>query len=143
MRQPTAAPAPASSSSQPPAGGVPGAKAPATAPTTLGDLAEQLEVALAKQAREPAGDLRRQVGPMETERAPASPAAPEGRDRPAPPLIPPAPAVQPVRESVAQIERTDDAAVIDLEARRRETQDALEDEMARLLGELTTETNRR
>jgi hypothetical protein len=58
-------------------------------------------------------------------------------------VIPAAPEPEGRRESRAHIERQDEAPVISLNARRREPVDPLEDEMARLLGELTGDTGRR
>jgi hypothetical protein len=47
------------------------------------------------------------------------------------------------RDSQAQSERREEAPVISLNARRRESADQLEDEMARLLGELTSDNKGR
>jgi hypothetical protein len=47
------------------------------------------------------------------------------------------------RERESSSERREEAPVISLNARRRESSDSLEDEMARLLGELTGDTKGR
>jgi hypothetical protein len=55
----------------------------------------------------------------------------------------PAPEPEPRREPPAPAEhRQEEAPVINLSARRREPADPLEDEMARLLGELAGDTKR-
>lgn len=130
---------------------------PATAKTdpatTLGDLAERLEEALAREvqsanksrsrldpnvdtfsfdredAQKPAAEVRQQA-PQRDRREPAK-------------AMPPAPEPEVRREARPQPERQEDSPVINLHARRREAVDPLEDEMARLLGELTGDTNRR
>ena len=127
-----------------------------TDPTTLGDLAERLEEALARevQAANQGRSLQLGLDAYVTEPDPARtpPAAKErpeqrsrseARDRPEPRVIAPAPEPEPRRESRAAPERQEEAPVINLNARRREAVDPLEDEMARLLGELTGDTKRR
>jgi hypothetical protein len=129
---------------------------PATSPTTtLGDLADRLEEALAREVQsasqknplghEPdaAGVHHAKSGAVGTELP-----SPEQRSAAEPKrdvvkTIPAAPDPEIRRDSRAQVERKDEAPVISLSARRREPVDPLEDEMARLLGELTGEANRR
>jgi flagellar protein FliO/FliZ len=124
--------------------------------TTLGDLAERLEEALARevQAANQGRNLQLGLDAYVTEPAPerTPPAAKErseqrsrseARERPEPRVIAPAPESEPRRESRAAPERQEEAPVINLNARRREAVDPLEDEMARLLGELTGDTKRR
>jgi hypothetical protein len=69
------------------------------------------------------------------------------RERPEPPKPTPAPVPVPEpearREPLPPVERREEAPVISLNARRREAVDPLEDEMARLLGELTGDTKGR
>jgi len=150
------------------------AKIGASPATTLGDLAERLEEALAREVKA-ANQNRSRVTPdldafgfqtdapsraaeiQQSAPAPVGPApqqhapqqlAPEQQkpsemEKPAPPKVV-APAPEPERrEARAQAERQDEAPVISLNARRREAADPLEDEMARLLGELTGDTTRR
>lgn len=78
--------------------------------------------------------LRRDVSPQMAE-PPAQPPEPERRREP------PA-ASERRREQPATPERREEAPVISLNARRREAVDPLEDEMARLLGELTGDKGR-
>ena len=131
---------------------------PVESSATLGDLADRLEEALAREMQS--------VGPNGPKRAEASAAAatapekgtdnasakrlvardkPEKKPEPAQqPTVsaapePPQPAAP--RET-AQNERREEAPVISLSARRREVSDPLEDEMARLLGELTGDKGR-
>ena len=54
----------------------------------------------------------------------------------------PAPQAEPRREARATAERQEEAPVISFAARRRDISDPLEDEMARLLGELSGDTRR-
>jgi hypothetical protein len=133
--------------------------------TTLGDLADRLEEALAREvqaanARHSRLDL--DLGPFDLDRER------ETRDKGAPPApkeriepkltVPASPEAEPRREPRAAPERTErqerpdrqerqerqeETPVISLNARRREPVDPLEDEMARLLGELTGDSNRR
>jgi hypothetical protein len=174
-----------------------GGRAKTEAAITLGDLAERLEEALAREVRA-AGRQAEAVEPdmepfdfqtdeLEPEPPPAPeprPAEPrpriaEQRERSEPRERPQADArdrVQPKdrterrdrdvrdrpeprerleqrrpaeraepdrREARASVERQDEAPVISLSSRRREPVDPLEDEMARLLGELTGDQNRR
>ena len=167
-------------------------KAPAKAATTLGDLAERLEEALAREVRsakdrekDPAMDF--DFGPFEFESrggeerppeapntepepAAASPAVAEdsgshpaataepgsepGPSEPATARVQaelreaPGPASDAPRESRVEAERMpaerqDQVPVINLSERRRDAVDPLEDEMARLLGELAGDTNSR
>jgi flagellar protein FliO/FliZ len=118
--------------------------------TTLGDLAERLDAAL---AREVAGaqsgaapDLDAFAFDRTRSEAPSQPVPGENReavlsaDNKIEPRVE-IPAPEPRR---AQIDRKDDAPVIMLDSRRRDSAgDPLDDEMARLLGELTGETSRR
>jgi hypothetical protein len=167
-----------------PQGARPVAPAPRPAPvardtrdpnTTLGDLADRLEEALAQEV-EAANQERRQdldldaFGFDRTREAPAAP-PPEPKKAPAPeqrrPPEPRKPAdakervalkerVEAARAAAAAPEpetrrepappapeRREEAPVISLNARRREAVDPLEDEMARLLGELTGDTKGR
>ena len=124
--------------------------------TTLGDLADKLEEALAREVQS-AGQPHR-AGPdaedfgFENKATPA----PAERTKPAPPrrtrsekrerVEPPRAAKlapTPEAEPPAQPERREEAPVISLNSRRRESADQLEDEMARLLGELTSDTKGR
>jgi len=122
--------------------------------TTLGDLADKLEEALAREVQSagqhrPGPDVQdfgfeSEATPAPAERAkpPAQKERSERRDRnePArPPKLAPAPEAEPP----AQPERREEAPVISLNSRRRESADQLEDEMARLLGELTSDTKGR
>ena len=157
--------------------------------TTLGDLAERLEEALAREVQggrrpgpgNPEFDLGgfglgaepvnapRPAPPAPQARAPAPPAPPMGQvpagaapppgpaavnrlNRPnsnkepeteTPKPLPAAPEAEIRRDPRPGTERPEEAPVISLHARRREPVDPLEDEMARLLGELTGDTNRR
>jgi hypothetical protein len=136
--------------------------------TTLGDLADRLEEALAREVQ--AANTRHtrldlDLGPFGLDRER------EARDKAAPPApkeriepkltLPAAPEAEPRREPRGAPERTErqerperperqdrqerqeETPVISLNARRREPVDPLEDEMARLLGELTGDTGRR
>jgi hypothetical protein len=139
--------------------------------TTLGDLADRLEEALAREVQsagprsgrldldldafgfdrekpggEPAGEKPRSVqtpAPELRAKPEQRPAADRKPKSEAAKVIPAAPEPEGRRESRAHIERQDEAPVISLNARRREPVDPLEDEMARLLGELTGDTGRR
>ena len=103
------------------------------AASTLGDLAEKLEDALAREVRSSQGrphldlDLDAFTGADRVQpAAPAvSPAMPSSRQ----------PEPEPRREPPAPM--NDDPPVISLSSRRRDMGDPIEDEMARLLGELT------
>jgi hypothetical protein len=126
---------------------------------TLGDLADRLEEALARemQSSVPA----RKAEPVledfsfETEPdarpEPSPPAAPKERERPerreraeAPrPAMASAPEPEARREPPPKSEHREETPVISLNSRRREAADPLEDEMARLLGELTSDTKSR
>jgi hypothetical protein len=134
---------------------------------TLGDLAERLEEALAREVRAtdkadavPEIDLDFGFGPdPDAITRAAPPAAPQPAERLDPPRgMAPAPEPEARREVRVAAERPDRAErqerperperqeetpVISLNARRREPVDPLEDEMARLLGELTGDTSRR
>ncbi len=138
--------------------------------TTLGDLADRLEEALAREVQSagprsrldldldafgfdrdkpggvPAGDRPRPVqtpAPELRAKPEQKPAAERKPKSEAAKVIPAAPEPEGRRDSRAHIERQDEAPVISLNARRREAIDPLEDEMARLLGELTGDTGRR
>jgi hypothetical protein len=141
----------------------------ATTPTTtLGDLAERLEEALAREVQSASqrgsrldlddlgpGRERHGIAAAGEKRTPIHNPAPELRADPEQRLTADrtskaeAGAIAPIgeaegrREARAHIERQDEAPVISLNARRREPIDPLEDEMARLLGELTGDTGRR
>jgi hypothetical protein len=163
------------------------ARPPAEPGTTLGDLAERLEEALAREvhgSRRPGpgqpeydlggfglgenGDAGRNsasatlpptqsAGPARTPvptpalpPAPAAASAPDRasatvdrRDQEPPKTIDAAPEPDVRRDLRGSPDRPDEAPVISLSARRREPVDPLEDEMARLLGELTGDTTRR
>jgi hypothetical protein len=127
--------------------------------TTLGDLADKLEEALARevqaagQPRHPGSDVEdfgfENAAPAaENERA--KPSTQKDRQekrersesvRNAKPA--PAPEPEPRHEPSPTPERREEAPVISLSSRRRESADQLEDEMARLLGELTSDTKGR
>ena len=118
--------------------------------TTLGDLADRLEEALAREVQS-AGDARPTSDSIdfgfESEAPPAELTTPgsaapqkEKRERSEAPrvaAVAPAPEAESKREPAPPAERREEAPVISLNARRRESADQLEDEMARLLGELT------
>ena len=124
-----------------------GAKKQADSGTTLGDLADRLEEALAREVQsaakptvsaEPerkAPEMRKRLEVKERT---------EARDRPERPM-----SAMPEGESRRETsrdqhqERREEAPVISLNARRREAADPIEDEMARLLGELTGDTKSR
>jgi flagellar protein FliO/FliZ len=109
--------------------------------TTLGDLAERLEEVLIQKAATGTGaDVGAPGGVQAVPPSPASPqpnepsgagpaALPHSGPHPGQPLPPPDP-------------EADEAAIIDFSARRKSSDDSLEEEMARLLGELTRDTNR-
>jgi hypothetical protein len=133
-------------------------KAMVDSATTLGDLADKLEEALARevqsanQSRRPEPDVDEfgfdSEGETESERKkpPAPKERHEKRERsePAKPAMGPAPEPEPRREPPAPpVERREEAPVISLNSRRRESADQLEDEMARLLGELTSDNKGR
>jgi hypothetical protein len=157
-------------SSEPPQAGR--AQAPAGKPasdpnTTLGDLAERLEEALAREVESASrtrsrSDVNLDSFAFDRDRPTEPPVAepkvpPSQRERREPPKViaaVPEPetrrdkggAQEPQdgrRDRPAQPEQQEEAPVISLNARRREPVDPLEDEMARLLGELTGDTNRR
>jgi hypothetical protein len=172
--QPPLAPAPSPVVRQPLRETPPAARSTTDPSTTLGDLAERLEEALAREvqsagAGRPKPDHDMDFGfARERDRAeqrvaapnppPVQVAAPQ-RERPDPPrVMAPVPEPEPRREARASAERSErpdrqdrperperseETPVISLNARRREPVDPLEDEMARLLGELTGDTTRR
>jgi hypothetical protein len=114
---------------------------------TLGDLADRLEEALAREIGTAAPPPRRtEPEPaeapksVESDRAKRVRERQEKRERSEPRQS--TPAAEPARET-PQPERREEAPVISLNARRREAADPLEDEMARLLGELTGDTKGR
>jgi hypothetical protein len=151
-----------------------GAKTGASPATTLGDLAERLEEALAREvnaanqtrsrvdddldvfdfeldrpsrggATEPQHDAVAERPQPEPQRATQSPpqSAPPAAAPAAARVIAPSPEPE-WQEPQAPAERQqEEAPVINLHERRREAADPLEDEMARLLGELTGDSNRR
>ncbi len=127
---------------------------------TLGDLADRLEEALAREMQSVADGGPAEVaaedfafGNDAPEKAaePERPKQPAARDRqeprerqekrsePARQAANP----EPRRDAPPAQERREEAPVISLNARRREAADPLEDEMARLLGELTGDTKGR
>lgn len=130
--------------------------------TTLGDLADKLEEALAEEVQsasqthgkpdvdvnEFAFDTQSSSGNAERRSGSASeqrsrPSRKEemrpARDRSSASSEQP----EPRRETPKSAERREEAPVISLNSRRRENADPLEDEMARLLGELTGDTKGR
>ena len=125
-----------------------GASQPRTdSAATLGDLADRLESALAREMvgaeRQTSKPAAKQTEPfdlnldefafdVEAEQSPPRPGAPDTSKR--------SDEKPPQPEPRA---RQEEAPVISLNARRREAVDPLEDEMARLLGELTGDINRR
>jgi hypothetical protein len=127
-----------------------------TANTTLGDLAERLEEALAREVqaanqlkeRDAAGpsvesnDNAESSGQEARRRSDARRAEPKERSEPQKPAVV---AAEPEtrRETTPSADRREEAPVISLNSRRREAVDPLEDEMARLLGELTGDTKSR
>ena len=136
------------------------AKSMVDSSTTLGDLADRLEEALAREVQAANPPRRQEVDiqefgfDLDSERKSDEPAPPaprereERRERPEPPkpakaAIAPAPEPEPRREAPPQPERREETPVISLNSRRREAADPLEDEMARLLGELTSDTKGR
>ncbi len=146
----------------------PAAKAAEPESTTLGNLADRLEEALAEEVQavthgsSPALDLESDefgFGERPAARNSRAGRQDEPRARSAkaePPRAPepktPAPEPEKRRDAAAsgerverseRTERREEAPVISLNARRRESSDALEDEMARLLGELTGDTKGR
>jgi hypothetical protein len=135
--------------------------------TTLGDLADRLEEALAREVqaasqKQPNLDFdlnslnfEQEERAKESERKPIAAqkehfearVRPDARqkERPEPVRTPvasaPEPEVKP--EPLRPVERREEAPVISLNSRRREQIDPLEDEMARLLGELTGDSKGR
>ena len=129
---------------------------------TLGDLADRLEEALAREMQSTGPG--RKADPIledfsfDTEPAPrAEPPPPAPRDRerlerrersersePQRPSMAAAPEPESRREPPPKPEQhREETPVISLNSRRREAADPLEDEMARLLGELTSDTKSR
>jgi hypothetical protein len=128
-----------------------------SAATTLGDLAERLEEALAREVqstnqalgRDPdraasSASEKSESSPSEARRRPEPRLRAEAKERPEPskPLAA-VPEPEARRETTHAQERREEAPVISLNSRRREAVDPLEDEMARLLGELTGDTKGR
>lgn len=126
-------------------------KAMAESQTTLGDLADRLEEALAREVQSasqprrieptiddfgfdnPAQVTREETAALQPERT-------ERRELEARQLVDTPAEPERRRESA---ERREEAPVISLNARRKESADQLEDEMARLLGELTSDNKGR
>jgi hypothetical protein len=114
--------------------------------TTLGDLADRLEEALAREVQSAgkptAAEPERK--PPETRKRLEVKERTETRDRPERAMSA-APEGESRRETSRDQhqERREEAPVISLNARRREAADPIEDEMARLLGELTGDTKSR
>jgi hypothetical protein len=99
-------------------------RVPERAPERMVERPAERSSALVRDRSEPRGRLERER--MDTR------------------AIAPAPEPEPRREMrTALAERPEEAPVINLNARRREAVDPLEDEMARLLGELTGDSGRR
>jgi hypothetical protein len=136
------------------------AKSMVDSSTTLGDLADRLEEALAREVQAANPPRRQEVDiqefgfDLDSERKSDEPAPPASREReerreraeppkPAKAAMAPAPEPEARREAPAQPERREETPVISLNSRRREAADPLEDEMARLLGELTSDTKGR
>jgi flagellar protein FliO/FliZ len=135
--------------------------------TTLGDLADKLEEALAQEvqsarsgppepatdefgfdapARESPREAPREPPPRErliTNRMRQQKPEPTREAPPKAETTGPSPEPERRRERESASERREEAPVISLNARRRESSDSLEDEMARLLGELTGDTKGR
>jgi hypothetical protein len=119
-----------------------GGKKVADPAITLGDLAERLEEALAREVQA-ANQARSKLdldleafsfeATVEEQSVPKSSRTTEK----------PSADADTKREPRNQSERLEEAPVISLQSRRREAVDPLEDEMARLLGELTGDTSRR
>ena len=136
------------------------AKSMVDSSTTLGDLADRLEEALAREVQAANPPRRQEVDiqefgfDLDSERKSDEPATPAPREReerreraeppkPAKAAMAAAPEPEARREAPAQPERREETPVISLNSRRREAADPLEDEMARLLGELTSDTKGR
>ncbi len=125
-----------------------------SAATTLGDLAERLEEALAREVqstnqalalepdRTPPSE-KSESATVEPRRRSESKLRPELKDREASKPMAAVPEPETRREIAHLPERREEAPVISLNSRRREAVDPLEDEMARLLGELTGDTKGR
>jgi hypothetical protein len=127
---------------------------------TLGDLADRLEEALAREMQS-SGPGRKADPILEDFSFDTEPAAraepppaqrererPERRERsergePQRPSMAAAPEPEARREPPPKPEHREETPVISLNSRRREAADPLEDEMARLLGELTSDTKSR
>lgn len=128
-----------------------------SAATTLGDLAERLEEALAREVQSTNQALGREADRAllaPSEKAESTAAEPRRRPEPklraepkerseAPKPLAAVPEPEARREPAHSPERREEAPVISLNSRRREAVDPLEDEMARLLGELTGDTKGR
>jgi flagellar protein FliO/FliZ len=99
--------------------------------TTLGDLAERLEEALIQQAATGGSTEPTQLDAVTAEPMLATPVPPRPDEASAADRRQPDPAER------------DEAAVIDFTARRKSGNESLEEEMARLLGELTRDTSSR
>jgi hypothetical protein len=132
-----------------------------SASTTLGDLADRLEEALAQEVQSAGHGHKRpepDVDEFGFDSAESGAATPRhdrpfgqkgrqpGQEReretqPKPEATGASPEPERRRESAG--ERREEAPVISLNSRRRESADSLEDEMARLLGELTGDTKGR
>jgi hypothetical protein len=128
---------------------------------TLGDLADRLEEALAREMQS-AAPVRKADPILEdfsfdagSDARPSEPPPPapkerersERRDRSerseSRPTMAAAPEPEARREPAPKPEHREETPVISLSSRRREAADPLEDEMARLLGELTSDTKGR
>jgi len=134
-----------------------GGKAQIESSATLGDLADRLEEALAREIQS-TGPTPRPAKRTEPQKADAAQSQKKSADAEGQAAAPksertekqPEPAqkqsasVAPGPEKreapASQPERREETSVISLNARRREASDPLEDEMARLLGELTGDT---
>ncbi len=130
---------------------------PIESSATLGDLADRLEEALAREIQGVAPSPRRaeqEAAEARAERATSESSDSErGKRSAARERQERRERAEPARQSASQspetaretppVERREEAPVISLNARRRETADPIEDEMARLLGELTGDTKGR
>jgi hypothetical protein len=83
------------------------------------------------------------VEPPKPKPVPPQKARPEKRERPEPQRAAAKPAPEAEASAEPAAERREEAPVISLNSRRRESADPLEDEMARLLGELTGDSKGR
>jgi hypothetical protein len=121
--------------------------------STLGDLADRLEEALAREIQAPAQASRAEREELAAEEEAERPKRAPGRERQekrdrteraeASRQAQGAGESEARRDAPQTTERREETPVISLNARRREAADPIEDEMARLLGELTGDTKGR